>query len=202
MKKKTGSKIAEAYWQTEAGQKIAAAMHSDGWDARLPRQRDRHPGRGHCRRQRRRNRRGTEESASAGGRRQRHLLEGFGDPPRQCVLNGYRHLGCSGKSRGKRIDFQTEKPSGKNVISSLIKFKAMLLLNSEPPLRGTAKRPVRNPPADREKSATFFLRYFFHIPFAFHQHRAVPFYRRIIGLFFINHWIKSIQHAKLRDDAG
>ena len=33
MKKKTGSKIAEAYWQTEAGQKIAAAMHSDGWDA-------------------------------------------------------------------------------------------------------------------------------------------------------------------------
>ena len=33
MKKETGSKIPEAYWQTEAGQKIAAAMHSDGWDA-------------------------------------------------------------------------------------------------------------------------------------------------------------------------
>ena len=33
MKKHTESKIAEAYWKTEAGQKIAGAMHSDGWEA-------------------------------------------------------------------------------------------------------------------------------------------------------------------------
>ena len=33
MKKHTERKIAEAYWKTEAGQKIAGAMHSDGWDA-------------------------------------------------------------------------------------------------------------------------------------------------------------------------
>ena len=33
MKKQTECKIAEAYWKTEAGQKIAGAMHSDGWEA-------------------------------------------------------------------------------------------------------------------------------------------------------------------------
>lgn len=33
MSKQTESKIDRAYWQTEAGQKIAGAMHSDGWDA-------------------------------------------------------------------------------------------------------------------------------------------------------------------------
>ena len=32
MKKHTESKIAEAYWKTEAGKKIAGAMHSDGSD--------------------------------------------------------------------------------------------------------------------------------------------------------------------------
>lgn len=33
MSKQTESKIDRAYWQTEAGQKIAGAMHSDGWEA-------------------------------------------------------------------------------------------------------------------------------------------------------------------------
>ena len=85
---------------------------------------------------------------------------------------------------------------------SSAKATTALAVYSAPPPRSTAKRPVRNPPADREKSATFFLRYFFHIPFAFHQHHAVPFYRRIIGLFFINHWIISTWHAKLRATQG
>lgn len=33
MRKQTASKIAESYWKTDAGQKIAGAMHSDGWEA-------------------------------------------------------------------------------------------------------------------------------------------------------------------------
>ena len=33
MRKQIASKIDKGYWQTEAGQKIACAMHSDGWDA-------------------------------------------------------------------------------------------------------------------------------------------------------------------------
>ena len=33
MKKQTASKIAESYWKTEAGQKIAWGMHRDGWEA-------------------------------------------------------------------------------------------------------------------------------------------------------------------------
>jgi len=33
MRTQTASKIAESYWKTDAGQKIAGAMHSDGWEA-------------------------------------------------------------------------------------------------------------------------------------------------------------------------
>ena len=33
MKKRIESKSPETFWNTEAGQKIAGAMHSDGWDA-------------------------------------------------------------------------------------------------------------------------------------------------------------------------
>lgn len=33
MKKQTESKIEKSYWKTEAGQKIAGVMHSDGWEA-------------------------------------------------------------------------------------------------------------------------------------------------------------------------
>ena len=33
MKKRIESKIPETFWNTEAGQKIAGAMHSDGWEA-------------------------------------------------------------------------------------------------------------------------------------------------------------------------
>ena len=33
MKKQAESKIAKAYWKTEAGQNLANTMHSDGWEA-------------------------------------------------------------------------------------------------------------------------------------------------------------------------
>ena len=33
MRKQTASKIDKSYWKTEAGQKIARWMHSDGWEA-------------------------------------------------------------------------------------------------------------------------------------------------------------------------
>ena len=33
MRKQTASKIDKSYWKTEAGQRIAGAMHSDGWEA-------------------------------------------------------------------------------------------------------------------------------------------------------------------------
>ena len=33
MRKQTASKIDKRYWKTEAGQRIAGAMHSDGWEA-------------------------------------------------------------------------------------------------------------------------------------------------------------------------
>ena len=33
MRKQTASKIDKSYWKTEAGQKIAWGMHSDGWEA-------------------------------------------------------------------------------------------------------------------------------------------------------------------------
>ena len=33
MRKQTASKIDKSYWETEAGQRIAGAMHSDGWEA-------------------------------------------------------------------------------------------------------------------------------------------------------------------------
>ena len=31
MRRQTASKIDKSYWKTEAGQKIAWGMHSDGW---------------------------------------------------------------------------------------------------------------------------------------------------------------------------
>ena len=33
MRKQAESKIAKAYWKTEAGQNLANTMHSDGWEA-------------------------------------------------------------------------------------------------------------------------------------------------------------------------
>ena len=33
MRKQIESKIAKAYWKTEAGQNLANTMHSDGWEA-------------------------------------------------------------------------------------------------------------------------------------------------------------------------
>ena len=33
MKKRIECKIPESFWNTEAGQKIVGAMHSDGWEA-------------------------------------------------------------------------------------------------------------------------------------------------------------------------
>ena len=33
MKKRIVCKIPESFWNTEAGQKITGAMHSDGWEA-------------------------------------------------------------------------------------------------------------------------------------------------------------------------
>ena len=33
MRKQTASKIDKSYWKTEAGQRIAGAMHGDGWEA-------------------------------------------------------------------------------------------------------------------------------------------------------------------------